>query len=139
MPRVRPNAGAKWARRAGSATQEFTEGVASPRQNWKQATMASEQAHRAGTEAALREKRFVKGVQASTDERWMTKTLGKGAARFAQGVADAQQDYETGVAPYTNALNSVVLPPRGPKGDPNNINRVIAVNKALRQVKTGQS
>jgi hypothetical protein len=50
-------------------------------------------------------------------------------------VADAQSDYEAGVAPYTRAIETVKLPARGPKGDPSNINRVIAINKALRDTK----
>ena len=135
MAKVRANADAKWARRAGSATQEYTEGVQNPRASWKASTLAAENAHRAGTEAALRNKSFAKGVQASSDEQWMTKAVGKGGARFAQGVADAQGDYAKGVAPYLNKLATLQLPPRGPKGDPNNIQRVIAVTKALRDVK----
>jgi hypothetical protein len=104
---------------------------------WKAATLAAESAHTLGTQQALQEKRFSKGVQASSDGRWAEKTLGKGAERFGPGVADAQSDYEAGVAPYSAALNALTLPPRGPKGDPKNIERVRVVAAALRRVKTG--
>jgi len=138
MAKVRANSDAKWARRAGSATQEYQEGVQNPRSSWKSSTLAAEAAHKAGTEQALRDKRFARGVGASSDEKWQQKALVKGGQRFSSGVAEAQGDYAKGVAPYLAKLSTLQLPPRGPKGDPSNINRVVAVTKALRDVKLQQ-
>ena len=65
--------------------------------------------------------------------------MGKGADRFASGIASAQTDYEAGIAPYTEVLNSVQLPARGAKGDPKNYDRVKAIGEALRKKKLSLS
>lgn len=138
MPRVRANASARWVRRAGSAQQEYEEGVRSPRADWATATVASAPVHTTATQQALADGRFAKGVQAAGSSRWQSKALSKGAPRFGPGVADAESDYQKGVQPYLDVLNNVTLPPRGPKGDPKNIQRVIAVVTALRNKKLGK-
>jgi len=136
MPQVRSNVGAKWARRAGSAAQEYQEGVQNPRASWQAATVAAEAAHNAGIQAAIQAKSFVKGVQKAGDAAWAKGATTKGVERFAGGVAAGQSSYETGVQPYLAAISSTTLPPRGPKGDPRNIERVRVMNQALRKVKT---
>ncbi len=43
--------------------------------------------------------------------------------------------YEEGFAPFRTTIANLTLPPRGPKGDPKNINRVSAVASALHKKK----
>jgi len=138
MPKIRANTSAKWVRRAGSATQEFADGVAAPRTDWASATLAAAPAQAAAIQQAIADGRFAKGVQAAGSAKWQSKSMGKGAARFASGVADAEQDYAKGVAPYLQVIESTVLPPRGPKGDPKNFLRVVAIATALRNKKLGK-
>ncbi len=138
MPKVRANTGEKWARRTASATQEYTEGVQTPRASWQQSTLAAEANHTAGVQAAIANKSFAKGVAKSSDQRWKDKALSKGAARFGPGAQEAQGDYDKGFAPFKQVIESTNLPPRGAKGDPKNYERVRVMGTALRAAKMGK-
>jgi hypothetical protein len=46
-------------------------------------------------------------------------------------------DYEKGFAPYRDVIEQTALPPRFPKRDPRNIQRVSAIATALAKKKTG--
>ena len=138
MPAIRGNSGAKWVRRAASAGPEYEEGIKNPRTSWQASTIAAAGAQAAGVQAAIQNKSFEKGVAKSGDARWAQKALSKGVSRFGPGVADAQADYDAGFAPYAQVIASTVLPPRGPKGDPKNIQRVAVMAAALRAKKMGK-
>lgn len=135
MPAIRGNAGAKWVRRTQNAGAEYAEGVRNPRVSWQQATVAAAGNQAKGVQQAITEKRFEKGVAKAGDQRWQSKALSKGEARFGPGVAEAQGDYDAGFAPYAQVIQSTNLPPRGPKGDPANIQRVAVMAKALNDAK----
>jgi hypothetical protein len=107
-------------------------GVQQPRQSWAQATVSAEASWQAGVQQAISDKRWARGVQQAGDQTWQAKTVQKGQSRFAEGVSQAQPDYQQGVAPYLQVIESVQLPPRGPKGDPRNIERVRVLAQALR-------
>ena len=138
MPAIRQQTGDKWARRASSATEEYTQGVQNPRTSWAAATQAAAGAQAAGVQAAIAAKSFEKGVAKAGDARWSQKALSKGAARFGPGINDAKGDYEAGFAPYAQVIASTQLPPRGAKGDPKNIERVRVMAAALRAKKMGK-
>ena len=90
-------------------------------------------------QAAISRGAYQKGVAKAGDAKWAAKASGKGSQRFSQGVSDAQQEYANGVAPYLQTIEATALPPRGPKGDPKNIERVITLNNALRAKKLASS
>ena len=100
--------------------------------------MAAEANHTAGVQAAITNKSFSKGVAATADDKWASKALSKGSVRFGPGAQDAQQDYAKGFEPYKQVIENTVLPPRGPKGDPKNYQRTIAMGTALRNRKLGK-
>ena len=100
--------------------------------------MAAEANHTAGVQAAIANKSFAKGVGATPDEKWMSKSLSKGAARFGPGAQEAEADYQRGFEPFRQVIEGTTLPPRGPKGDPKNYARVIAMGTALRNKKLGK-
>jgi len=135
MAKVRGNPGEKWARRAGVSSQDYQEGVQNPRADWKTATLNAAKNQEMGVQAAIQDKRFEKGVNAAGSQKWQQKALQKGQQRYVQGVQESQTDYETAVAPYLKIIEATALPPRYPKGDPRNVERVIAINKALRAAK----
>lgn len=139
MPKVRSNGAARWAQRTAAATGDYQAGVASPRVSWSQATVAAKEAHKAGINAALAAGSFEKGVQRAGDGKWSAAAQGKGAERFGPGAAAGVQDYATGVAKFLQVIESTPLPPRGPKGDPRNIQRVAVLAAALRKAKTGSA
>jgi len=80
---------------------------------------------------------FAKGVQQAGDAKWSAAAQGKGAERFGPGAQAGVGDYEKGVQKYLNVIENTILPPRGPKGDPRNIERVKVMASALRKAKTG--
>jgi len=128
-------ASAKWARRAGSASGEYEQGVKTPRRSWAGATSAAGAAYEAGVQAAITRKAFQNGVKNAGDAKWQKNAVEKGPARYTQGVALAQEDYEKGFQPYRQALSALVLPARKAKGDASNITRVALVAKTLHDVK----
>src|SRR6266481_6168743 len=121
MARVRGNGAERWANRTAAATGDYQAGVASPRTSWQAATTAAADAHKAATTQALAEGRFAKGVARAGDGKWSRNAQGKGAERFGPGAAAGVEDYRNGVAPFLQVIESTPLPPRGPKGDPRNI------------------
>lgn len=139
MPKVRANGAQRWASRTAAATPDYQSGVASPRVPWQQATVAAAEAHKTATIAALNAGRFAQGVQKAGDGKWQSAAQGKGAERFGPGAAAGVQDYANGVQKYLQVIESTQLPPRGPKGDPRNIERVRVLAAALRKAKTGFS
>lgn len=137
MPKVRANGAQRWAQRTAAATSDYVAGVASPRQSWQAATVAAAPAHKAAITEALARGAFEKGVQKAGDGKWSAAAQGKGAERFGPGAAAGVGDYQQGVQKYLQVIESTPLPPRGPKGDPRNIQRVAVLAAALRKAKTG--
>lgn len=125
----------KYATRGAAAGQDYANGVANPRQDWAQATSASAQTWGAGVQQAMSNGSFAKGVNAAGTAKWQRKATGVGVTRYGPGVQAAQADYQNGVAPYLQVLANLNLPPRNPKGDPGNIQRVAMIAQALRTKK----
>lgn len=128
---------AKWSQRAGAASGDYTKGVQNTTKDWAADTTAAAPAWAAGVQAAVGNGAFTKGVNAAGTAKWKAMAASKGATRYPQGVQAAQPAYQAGIGPVLQVLGSLNLPPRGPKGDPGNINRVTAVTTALRKLKTG--
>ena len=135
MPKVRSNFAEKWARVTPQRTQDYTQGVQDPRRSWEQATEAAKQNWQDGVQKAAQNDQFSKGVRKAGEGKWQRKSIEVGATRFAQGVQAAQSDYEQGFAPFAQVIENTNLPPRFPKGDPRNLERVKAINTALRNKK----
>jgi hypothetical protein len=135
MPKVRTGTAAKWGQNAAAAGPYYEQGVRNPRQSWSQATQAAAANQAAGVQKAITEGRFQKGVQKAGDAKWTDGVINKGVVRFSQGVQAGQGSYETGVTPYLQTIESTTLPPRYPKGDPRNLERVKAITTALSKKK----
>lgn len=125
----------KWARVTSGAGNEYLDGVTNPRSSWSAGASGAEKAYNAGVQAAITRGGFGKGVRKAGDKKWQDNAISKGPARFSQGVSLAEDSYAAGFAPYADTLKSLTLTPRGPKGDPANINRVAQVAKALNDKK----
>lgn len=139
MPQVRSasSSAEKWSRNSANASKDYAAGVKAPRRSWAQATADSKDAWEQGMQNAAARGSFEKGVQAAGDAKWQRKASTVGAGRFATGVKAAQGDYQAGFAPYAAVIESTTLPPRGPKGSPENYQRTQAIGEALRAAKTG--
>lgn len=118
----------------GRVTQ-YAAGVANPKGNWEEATKAAEPAYKAAVIAAANAGRFGQGVAKAGNAKWQERAVTVGPGRFAEGVAQAGPAYEAGFAPYRDIIANSTLPPRGPTGDPRNIDRVRVIAENLHKKK----
>ena len=125
----------KWTRVTQMRGSDYKAGVANPRRDWAKSTEAQKEAWRLGITEAANNDRFAKGVRKAGTEKWQSNALKKGPGRFAEGVMVAGPEYEKGYAPYRDTIEKTTLPPRYPKGDPRNIERVKVLAMALRKKK----
>jgi hypothetical protein len=144
MPPVKPldRISNKWANVVSVSQDEYQAGVQNPRKDWQQATAAAEANYEKGVQAAIQRKAFGRGVKNVPSSNWQQAALEKGTTRWTEGVRLSQNKYQEGFAPYRQVIEQTSLPPRGPKGDPNNIRRVEVLAKALhakKQSMTGSS
>lgn len=130
---------AKWARRASAAGPDYEAGIRAPKEDWATAAKNAEAAFEAGIQDAISRKAFGKGVSKAGTEKWSRKALAVGPARYGPGVTAAQPDYASEFGPFRDALERIVLPARGRRGDPANIERVRTIATALHSQKTGGS
>lgn len=137
MPPIKPTAAIreKWQRVTPTRVADYTEGVQNPRVDYQAATVAAEPSYEAGIQQAISQKRFSKGVRTAGTARWQQKSVEVGSSRWPQGVQAAGGDYEKGFAPFRDTIERTQLPPRGPAGDPRNIERVATIARALRSTK----
>lgn len=140
MPKIKSMAdiSEKWARVTPQRGTDYEAGIRNPRDPWAAATQAAAANYAGGVQAAVAGGRFQKGVAAAGDQKWQQNALAKGPGRFAEGVALAQPDYEQGFAPFAQVIQSTNLPPRRPKGDPTNIQRVAVMAQAMRAKAVGK-
>ena len=126
---------AKWSENTAGSTNAYADGVQNPKNDWATQTAAAEDNYKAGVTKAAAAGSFGKGVKRVGTAKQQQNSLSKGVPRFSQGVAVAQPNYAEGIAPFIDVLERTLLPPRGPKGDPKNINRVTAIATALHAAK----
>lgn len=122
----------KYTARAAAAQGDYRDGIANPKRDQAEAAAASADTYAAGVQEAIADNRFQKGVQAAGTAKWARKSADVGAARYPQGVQAAKSDYQAGVEPFLQTIAGLDLPPRAPRGSPQNIERVARVNAALR-------
>lgn len=125
----------KWQKNASGAGDSYRDGVNAPRRSWAASAAAADEARKEGLAAADARDAFVKGVNAAGDQKWKTNATVLGPSRFRQGVQNAQPVFSGGFSKYHGVISGVTLPPRGPKGSPENIDRVRAIAEALHTAK----
>lgn len=125
----------KWTRVTPMRSEDYKIGVTNPKRDWADATEAQEGTWKMAVTEAAAKGMFAKGVAAAGSEKWRKNALAKGPGRFAEGVMVAGPDYEKGFAPFAEVIRGTALPPRFPKGDPRNIQRVQTLSTALRKKK----
>ena len=137
MPAIKSTSASaeKWARRAAQAGQDYEAGIDNPRKSWEEATSGAADAQEKGVQAAIANKSFAKGVKKAGNAKWQARAKQLGPGRYSEGVAVAKGDWEQGFGPYASAIQGTTLPPRGPKGDPRNYQRVQKIGDSLRAVK----
>jgi len=128
----------KWERRAGSAGQEYKQGVETTGKDWEASSKAAEPAYKLGVTEAANAGRYGTGVAKAGNQKWRANASALGPDRFASGVAQAKPAYTAGIGPVLAALSAVDLTARGPVGSAGNLGRVTSVVNALRMLRTGR-
>lgn len=121
----------KWSSRAQAAGPDYTAGVKGTQKDWAGLTAAASDSWGAGVSQAVSDGRFAKGVTAAGTPKWQNAAVNKGGQRYPQGVAQGQPAYVNGFTPFLSVIQNTNLPPRSPRGSPNNIQRVSAIDAAL--------
>ena len=125
----------KYARVTPQRSEDYRLGVTTPREDWAGATLAAEKSYELGVAGAVARKAFGKGVTKAGTGKWQDKARTIGAERWGPGVSAGVAAYETGFAPYRAEIEKTTMPPRYPTGDPRNLERVKAIDIALRKRK----
>lgn len=125
----------KWIRQSQASQPEYEAGVNNPKSDWATQTAAAEKNYAQGVQAAIGRGAFGKGVKKAGTDKWKLNTIQKGSPRWAQGISLSGNAYIDGFSPYHSLISGLTLPPRGPKGDPKNIERVRVVADALHKKK----
>ena len=121
----------KWQRKVQGASQDYIDGVTNPKADWATETAKAEARYKEGVTRAAAEGRFGRGVQKAGTDKWKRGATTKGPGRWTEGVNAGVNDYSSGMGEVLSTIQSVTLPPRGPKGDPANYDRVRAIGTAL--------
>lgn len=127
----------KWTRVTPLRSEDYKIGIQNPRRDWEKSAIAAKDSHKAAMATAAAQDAFAKGIAKAGGAKWQARALQKGPGRFAEGVMVGGDDYEKGFAPFRDEIEKTVLPPRFPKRDPRNIQRVSVLNVALGKKKTG--
>lgn len=128
----------KFVTRAGAAAGDYKTGIEASGQDWQANTERAADNYAAGVQEAIGRGAFSKGVAAAGSSKFVTRASTLGAQRFPTGIQASEGEWAKGSAPYLDALKSMDLPPRRPKGDPGNQQRAAAVAMRLRAIKTGR-
>lgn len=128
----------KWTTNAGSAGANYTAGVQNPRRPQAATAAAAAQSWATGVQQAVTNGTYAKNVVAASD-KYLRNATGKGAQRYPTGISQGAGDFQTGLTPYLSVLANLQLPARLPKGDPGNVQRVSAVDAALRAAKLAKT
>lgn len=126
----------KWSSRAGAAGSDYKDGVTLTTKDWAANTTAAKDSYAQGVQDAIGRGAFAAGVSKAGTPKWKAAASVIGAQRYPQGVAAGASAYATGFGLHAQALASLQYPPRGPKGSPQNIQRVATVATRLHQLKT---
>lgn len=123
----------KWQRRASVAQPDYTMGVQNPRQPWDQAARAAENNYKAGVTAAANAGRFGAGVARVGNQKWVEGATKKGGGRYVEGVNLGGPQFQDRINTVLQTIEAVQLPARGPKGSPQNYQRITPIGEALRR------
>jgi hypothetical protein len=131
--------GEKWKRVTPQRAVDYEAGIRNPRSDWATATKDAETRYNEGVQKAIQRKAFGKGVAKAGTQVWQERALAVGPGRFQEGVATSGDNFERGFQPFADTIKATQLPPRFPKGDPRNLERVKVMSQALRAKKESLS
>lgn len=137
MPKIRSTAtiAAKYGRVTPGKANELEAGLKDPKKVWVDEAAAAASAYAAGVSDAVTRGAFAKGVVAAGQASYIEPALKLGVKRYRDGVAFGIPKYSKNFAAFRDVIEATTLPPRGPTGDPANIERVRLIAGALHDAK----
>jgi len=121
----------KYLDRVRVAGPDYEAGVKAPKIPWEEAAAAAKEVYRAAITAPGVPDRFVAGIHAAGMKKWQDMALKKGLARFVPGVELGVDYFKAIMTDILSQIEAIVLPPKGPRGDPKNIERVRKIFEVL--------
>jgi len=125
----------KWAEVTPGRAAYYEEGTTGKGGAWETGAKAAEGNWKTGVAAASAAGSFGKGVGRAGGAKYESGIRDKGVARWPQGVSVGGPNYNKGFGAFHSVLSALTLPPKGPKGDPKNLERVRTIMTALRAKK----
>jgi len=121
----------KWTTVTPMRADEYRYGVEHPRRDWDKAAIEANDRYVKAVTAAAQAGRYKGGIERVGIKKWKEMATAKGPGRFTEGVYLSGDLYKEGFAPFHKVIMETELPPKGPVGDPGNIQRVAAISQAL--------
>lgn len=125
----------KYRTRAGAAQGDYKSGVEGAGADWESGAKAGEPNYEAGVQEAISRKRYGRGVSQAGAGKYVRNAVELGVARYPSGVQQGTDAWARNVQPSLDKLKSLNLPPKGPKGSPQNQQRAAMVALELRKMK----
>lgn len=125
----------KYKNRTAQAAGDYKEGIDFAPDQGAAAAAAKDTWRDAVTSAGVSD-RFAANAQKST-AKWKKNATTVGPRRYTEGTANATGEFQAGVSEALQVIQNTNLPPRFPKGDPRNLDRVRVINENLRKLKSG--
>jgi len=129
----------RWQEIASARGPAYGEGVQNPRRPWLESTLKQEDAYEAGVTQAIARKAFGKGARKVGNEGWLRGAVEKGINRYGPGITAGADKYESSMGPVIAAIEATRLPERGPRGAPQNLERVAVLARNLNKLRVGGS
>jgi len=123
----------KYVARAAVAGTEYAENAAASGQRYVENATKGEANYKTAVAKAAAEGRYGAGIRTKGAEKFERKIRAVGAGRFTEGVAAGQADYATQISKVLSTIGAITLPDRGPKGSPQNFQRIQPIGVALRK------
>ena len=127
-------AGAKWKTVTPGRQSFYQAGVQGAASAYQEGVTGAGDRYSQGVQQAIANNQWQSGVEGK-GSRYAMRASTVGAPRWSDGVGRGESDYAAGVAPYFQAIGGMSLPPRGPKGAPQNYARSQSVGDALHAIK----
>jgi len=125
----------KYGRVTPGKAKELEAGLKDPKKVWVDETAAANEAWKGGVSDAVARDAFAKGVASAGQAAYIEPALKLGVGRYREGVSFGVPKYKEKFSPYRDVIEGTSLPPRGPVGDPGNIERVRIMAAALHDEK----
>ena len=127
----------KWKTITPTRVADYEHGVRNPRADWMTEVAAAMPRWITAMQMQSTWRAYGQGIGNCGTTGWQTAAISKGIPRWGQGVTASGNKYQDGFGPYRDCIANLDLPPRGPAGAPQNLERVRIIAEALHNLKIG--